>query len=110
MMNRKQYMKFSSFDYSPAERMKAHRDYYGQLVTEQMIAFVAWYIGRDALMSSTDSFLNDIPLGSWTRLALRSKFDIPFESLGDFYSRAGEICVLKEAARQYIESEKAKEA
>ena len=96
--------------YRPNEEGRAlHRQYYAQLVHEGVIGYVVRSIGHERLLASTDPYLNDIPLHLWDRAALLLPTDAlarRFEDLGDRRSLAGMVCVLKEAARQYIERQR----
>ena len=79
-----------------------HEEYYGQLVTQGMRDHIVRAIPQ-ALAKSTDPHLNDIPLSTWDRLGMVYGLRSEFEELGDFRSKAGIVCVLKEAARQVKE-------
>jgi len=79
-----------------------HSEYYGQLVTQGMKEHVARAIPQ-ALAKSTDPVFNDISLSTWDRLGMAYGLRSEFEELGDNRSKAGMVCVLKEAARQIKE-------
>ena len=79
-----------------------HVEYYGQLVTQGMKEHVARAIPQ-ALAKSTDPHFNDISLSTWDRLGMAYGLRYEFEELGDIRSKAGMVCVLKEAARQVKE-------
>ena len=79
-----------------------HAEYYGQLVTQGMKEHVARAIPQ-ALAKSTDPHFNDISLTTWDRLGMMYGLRSEFKELGDFRSKAGIVCVLKEAARQVKE-------
>ena len=109
-----------------------HRAYHAQFVRPWMKQAILDTIGLDALLSSTDRYLNDIPLDKWDRLVYydangkavvngrsvwtREKkwYDNPrwaevsseLRKAGDFFSIATGVCILKEAARQIIEAAK----
>ena len=75
---------------------RTHRKHFAQFVTQQTIDNVVRAIGAKKIISSTDFYLNDIPLKNWDRLSpmlMRKGF-----SLSDC------VCTAKEAARQYIEN------
>ena len=76
-----------------------HEEYYGQLVTQGMKDHIVRAIPQ-ALAKSTDPVFNDIPLSTWDRLGMAYSLRSEFKGLGDFRSKAGIVCVLKEAARQ----------
>ncbi len=79
-----------------------HAEYYGQLVTQVMKDHIARAIPQ-SLARSTDPHFNDIPLSTWDRLGMVYGLRSEFKELGDFRSKAGIVCVLKEAARQVKE-------
>ena len=79
-----------------------HEEYYGQLVTQVMKDHIARAIPQ-SLARSTDPHFNDIPLSTWDRLGMMYGLRSEFKELGDFRSKAGIVCVLKEAARQVKE-------
>lgn len=94
MFTRKQYMNHEC----------SHREYYAQFVTEGTRQVVLQSIGRERLEGSTDPHLNDIPLRRWDHTPLW----LPQGSMkerGDWLSPAGKVCILKEAARQILETE-----
>ena len=79
-----------------------HEEYYGQLVTQGMKDHIVRAIPQ-ALAKSTDPVFNDIPLATWDRLGMVYSLRAEFEELCDFRSKAGIVCVLKEAAQQVKE-------
>ena len=80
-----------------------HEEYYGQLVTQGMKDHIALAIPQ-SLAKSTDPHLNDIPLSAWDQIGfMYNGLGHEFKKLGDFISKAGLTCVLKEAARQVKE-------
>jgi hypothetical protein len=83
----------------------AHRRYFGQFVTPGTIARVVNTIGSARLMQSTDPHLNDIPLIIWDKLTPTLPGSGGFSKAGDYYTLANGVCLAKEAARQYIESQ-----
>ena len=80
-----------------------HREYYAQFVTPDCKARVKSNIGMDRLLASTDPNLNDIPLGEWDRLAFGIMPADALRAAGDYATLGGQVCTLKEAARQVIE-------
>jgi hypothetical protein len=86
----------------------SHREYYSQLVTKEILNAVSRRFGIDKLKAAIqeDERLNNIPLAAWDGLAENFHLGLRpiFKSLGDFYSLAGGVCVMKEAARQLIET------
>ena len=100
---RAEYMAESQLD-GPA----AHRKYFGQFVTPQTIARVVAHIGMGRLLDSTDPHMNDIPLHRWDELVPQLPGSGGFARAGGYYTRANGVCLAKEAARQWLEQEKAK--
>ena len=89
-----------------------HREFYRQFVTPAIIAGVKWLIGEDRLLDSVDPHFNDIPLRRWDKLGdvLMSTLSPTRDHLlgvaratGENLSRATVVCILKEAARQWLE-------
>ena len=98
---RQQYMADSH-----AEGFAAHRRFFGQFVTPGTIARVVEFIGGDALLNSIDRHLNDIPLAKWDRITTQLPGSAGFAKAGDYYTLANGVCLAKEAARQWIDSQK----
>jgi hypothetical protein len=111
MITRKEYMNHYTFrDGETREQhdircAAAHRAYYGQFVNVCTMSQVASFIGKDKLLSSTDPHLNDIPLVLWDHVSNCLYMNVSFKSVGDFVTLAGLVCVAKEAAHQWIESQ-----
>lgn len=79
-----------------------HRRYFAQFVTETTIAQVVSAIGGHCLMSAKDTEnLNDIPLCLWDRITPIKAY--PFEKAGDYATLSNNVCVSKEAAKQWLE-------
>lgn len=100
-MTRKEYI-----DTPYENQAAAHRQYYAQFVTESIRQSVLRRFGREALLASNDPHLNDIPLARWDALAnALSPYEQPDYPEGKrFWSLGSAVCILKEAARQLIES------
>ena len=79
------------------------RQYYAQFVTPGCKVKVKLSIGMARLLASTDPHLNDIPLSEWDRLAPGTMSSSALKAAGDYASLGGQVCTLKEAARQLIE-------
>lgn len=79
-----------------------HAEYYGQFVTGAVKSAVRCSIGKDAIVKSNDPHFNDIPLAKWDRLSfpVSSK---KIKEAGDYLTKAGFVCIAKEAARQIKE-------
>jgi hypothetical protein len=80
----------------------ANADYYAQFVTEAARQIVLNTIGRERILKSTNKYLNDIPLHLWDRLSFPVK---GLKEAGDYLTLAGKVCIAKEIARQYKESQ-----
>lgn len=101
-MNREEYMS------APRDQAQAaHRQYYGQFVNAATIRAIVNRIGAPRLLASTDAHLNDIPLADWDKAAKGIPMAISFKSVNDFPTLGGLVCVAKEAARQWIDQQKA---
>ena len=98
MMTRTEYMAMSHTD-----GMAEHRAYFAQFVTPAITSRVLQGIGGPALLKSTDKHLNDIPLVKWDRLVDHLPVANKMKEAGDYLTLAGGVCILKEAARQWIE-------
>lgn len=97
-------MKHTRADYMAGKC--THREYYGQFVNAGTKSVVLHGIGRELLLASKDEHLNDIPLALWDRLVPEAPGSGGFAKAGDFYTIAGGVCLLKEAARQIVENTK----
>ncbi len=89
-----------------------HEQYYAQFVTPQIKAIVQARIGLVSILASANPHFNDIQLARWDGLSegMRHFLAVPNE-YGDgkrYYSLAGGVCILKEAARQLKEENDAK--
>ena len=95
MYTRKQYL----------NKECTHRQYYGQFVTPATKAHVLRGIGLAALKKSTDPHFNDISLANWDNLVPHCPGSADFSNAGDYYTLAGGVCLLKEAARQILDDQ-----
>lgn len=80
-----------------------HREYYGQLVTPDVIGVVEYGIGTTAILNSNDEAFNDIPLRRWDNLRggiIKTVHKLP---VGEIWSDCTVVCIAKEAARQIKE-------
>lgn len=102
MITRKQYM----------DKEVTHREYYAQFVTPGIKQIVKRRFGLNVLLETRDQEnLNSIPLIEWDMLT-GQLWQIPglAKKLTDAGCWAGimiGVCILKEAAKQLIEEEKA---
>jgi hypothetical protein len=96
---------------------RLHGEYFTQFVTDAMKRDILNFIGKEALLNSTDKHLNDIPLKQWDCLAgfsfrgsemILKPSVIPYgidnllKEAGEDYSCSTGVCILKQAARQII--------
>ena len=81
-----------------------HREYYAQHVTDGTINTVLCHFSKAKLKKAhlEDENLNSIPMAQWDNIG--HYISIDFEKTEDARSLGGVVCVLKEAARQIIES------
>jgi len=79
-----------------------HREYYSQFVTERVRRTVKERFTPQLLKTcfATDEHFNNIPLHKWDILATHLVSAECFKEHGDFVSKAGLVCIAKEAARQ----------
>jgi hypothetical protein len=98
MLTRQQYM----------DNEITHQQYYGQFVDEHIIKLVIDTFGSYPLKYEfqRDENFNDIPLQRWDALsyAIVRKVTPLLREAGDFYSLAGGVCILKQAARMHVEA------
>ena len=86
----------------------SHREYYAQFVTSQTTHYVARQIGVEKIKASTDPHLNDIPIAKWDSIP-HYLDGSKLKEAGDYLTDAGWVCIAKEAARQLVEEDLAKE-
>lgn len=109
MITRKEHVSREYVDAATA--MARHREYYSQFVTPEVKQLVLRHIGRERLLRSKDPHLDDIGLALWDPLIghiAGSEVVTLLREAGDFLSLGTGVCILKEAARQIIEEERAK--
>lgn len=91
------------------EEKASYEQYYGQFVSEGLKHLVTQVFGKEALKGAyaADEHLNNIPLQRWDMLVsyVQNNPEIrqQLKDCGDFYSLAGGVCILKEAAREVIQ-------
>jgi hypothetical protein len=88
------------------EQKCSHRNYYGQFVTQQVLSRVMSYIGSSVIVKSKDPHFNDIPLARWDAMFPTCPGDInnAMRACGDYPTKAGLVCIAKEAAKQIQEA------
>lgn len=81
-----------------------HDQYYGQFVTESTIQTVLSYFSKEKLTEyyASDKNLNNIKLSVWDRMPLYAS-TYKMKDCGDWLTAAGQVCILKRAARMIIE-------
>ena len=95
MFTRKQYI----------NKECTNEQYYGQFVMPATRAHVLRGIGLAELKKSTDPHFNDIPLNKWDNLVPHCPGSSGFAKAGDYYTVAGGVGLLKEAARQILDDQ-----
>ena len=93
MITRKQYI----------DREATHEEYYSQFVDEGVKSRVN-RLGISTLKEGKDNHFNNIPLDSWDCMMPLVPFHIntKLKECGDYPTKAGIVCILKEAARQIV--------
>jgi hypothetical protein len=83
-----------------------HRQYYGQIVKLAGISFSKDSKIVERCKNSKDPHYNDIGLPAWDVMAASRAPHIQtaLKKCGDFFTKAGGVCVMKEAVRQAVES------
>lgn len=83
----------------------SHREYYSQFVTQGVKDKVLYRLPIETLKASTDPHFNDIQLSIWDSMMPIWPFYINsrIKQCGDYLTKAGAVCILKEAAKQIIE-------
>ena len=99
MYTRKQYL----------NKECTHREYYAQYVDTNIINRTVKAIGADRILSSFDQHLKDINLEAWDNVFLSGlplRIANTMRENGDFPTMTGSVCIVKEAAQQFIEQHK----
>jgi len=78
------------------------RAYYAQFVGDFERAEVSRVIGLERIAKSDDEHLNDIPLYLWDRCCVSFTMASKMREAGDYRTKAGTVCIAKEAARQLL--------
>ena len=83
----------------------AHREYYAQFVNPSILGVVKRFIGVERIKKALkeDKHLNVIPLKKWDSLPVMG-VAAKLREAGDYLTAAGNVCILKEAARQLAEA------
>lgn len=96
-MSRKEYLAPCTM----LERYPRHMSYYGQYITIAYSDMIARMIGHDRLLASRDANLNDIPLGHWG-MPISANIANAMRANGDCPTKAGAVCLEKQAALQWL--------
>lgn len=82
-----------------------HREYYSQFITAGVKNRVKKAFKLKELIQGKDQHFNNIPLFLWDKLMPIVPFEInsKLKECGDFATKAGIVCILKEAAMQIVE-------
>ena len=84
-----------------------HDIYYGQFVTSAIKTAVKRRFTKKELKTAheKDRFFNTIHLREWDKLAYIVEFESnrKLRECNDYFTLAGGVCILKEAARQLVE-------
>lgn len=111
MITRKEYMQniCRGIGATKEQRMQAHREYFAQFVGQTVINHVVKAIGMEEILNSTDEYMNDIPLASWDRVAntMPGSAIRKLHEAEDINTLANRVCIVKEAARMWKESDNA---
>lgn len=83
-----------------------HNEYYAQFVNEPILDCVKGRIGVENIKKSTNKHFNDIPLRKWDDIiGITTTQQKLMKELGESYTIAVGVCILKAAARIIKESE-----
>lgn len=87
-------------------REATHREYYSQFVGEGTKERVLMRFTMQSLIEGKDNHFNNIPLNDWDNLMPVVPFEIAgkMKECGDYPTKAGVVCILKEAALQIVEN------
>jgi hypothetical protein len=83
----------------------SHSEYYAQFVTQSVVNLVERTFTIEVLKSAhqSDKHFNSIPLYKWDNIATFVNSGVLMKECGDFLTLSGQICILKEAARQLVQ-------
>jgi hypothetical protein len=77
-----------------------HEQYYRQFVNDNVILMLKDSIGIDRIKKAKDKHFNDIPLYKWDNIGLSCDVVDLLKQAGDYYTLAGQVCILKAGARK----------
>lgn len=85
----------------------AHQQYYSQFVDERIKAIVLRRFDKATLAYhySKDTFFNTIALRTWDNMSLPAYIVDKMKQAGDYLTLAGQVCILKQAAREIVEND-----
>lgn len=104
-MNRKEYMDADTLTdgvYDGSKGNDVHMAYFSQYVNQWTIDCVLQRIGKERLLASRDSHLNDIPLKLWDALPMTNHIASKAKEFGDNTSLSTKVCVYKCAAQIWL--------
>ena len=108
LISRKQYLDEHSAEFQLlGNGHAAHRRFWAQFVGDDLRLAVQRMVGMDALLASTDPYLNDVPgnLRIFEAVGRAGRKEIKPADVGMFgYSQSDFVCIAKEAARQVIDA------
>lgn len=80
----------------------SHREYYAQFVDSEIKGRVRFLLPQ--IEASEDEHLNDIPLKVWDNISADyTGVGRKLKEADDYLTKAGWVCIVKEAARQLVE-------
>ena len=84
-----------------------HQQYYHQFVDERIKAIVLCRFDRETLAHhfAKDTFFNTINIRTWDVMSLPGYVADKLKQAGDYLTLAGQVCVLKQAAREIVEND-----
>lgn len=77
-----------------------HEQYYNQFINDNIKLLLKDSIDINKIKKSKDKHFNDIPLEWWDRIRLTCDVVDMLKQAGDYYTLSGQVCILKQAARQ----------
>ena len=99
-MTREEYMSFAG-----RRDLSLHREYFSQFVNDNVKISVLANYSKDELTKALeeDEHLNGIPLRKWDNMWCPVSH-LKLKEAGESWTLSTKVCILKEAARQIIES------
>lgn len=88
------------------EKRATNAEYYAQFVNTLVLNRVLSRLGKERLAASTDENFNDIPLAEWDAVLIPAESANLMRECGDYLTKAGSVCIAKQAAREIISGTK----